>query len=266
MTEEKRREIIVIGLGASGLYSSKAALNQDRTCHVTIIEMRDFDQFSPCGLPFVLEGMVDDFEELKHVVPEVKGRLDKLLGYEVIKVDPEAKTVTARELSSGLEKVMAYDSLILSNGARPINLPIPGSKEFVGKGLSYAVLDPSTFVGKRTLIVGGGDSAVDNALLLKSFYKSRGARATVLITNTPETLRQELEHYKSRGESFDRMIFLGRASLDRAIAEYVAQYHEERAHQGLGNELISGRRAAGKATVVASERLGGLLKYYHREA
>ena len=64
MSEEERREIIVVGLGASGLYASKSALNTDRKCHVTIIEKRDFDQFSPCGLPFVIEGMVEDFEEL----------------------------------------------------------------------------------------------------------------------------------------------------------------------------------------------------------
>ncbi|MGA1793484.1 MAG: FAD-dependent oxidoreductase [Thermoplasmatota archaeon] len=176
MTEEKRREIIVIGLGASGLYSSKAALNQDRTCHVTIIEMRDFDQFSPCGLPFVLEGMVEDFEELKHVVPEVKGRLDKLLGHEVIKVDPEAKTVTTKELSSGAEKVMAYDSLILSNGARPINLPIPGSEEFIGKGLHFvSTIDDSSKLlkaaknspNKRSVVVGGGAIGLEVAVALK---------------------------------------------------------------------------------------------------
>jgi hypothetical protein len=67
-------------------------------------------------------------------------------------------------------------------------------------------------------------------------------------------------------ECLDQMIFLGRASLDLAIAEYVAHYHEERAHQGLGNELISGREAESQGNVVARERLGGLLKYYHREA
>jgi len=36
------------------------------------------------------------------------------------------------------------------------------------------------------------------------------------------------------------MIFLERQSLDRAIAEYATHYHEERSHQGIGNELISG--------------------------
>ncbi|MCK4620139.1 MAG: NAD(P)/FAD-dependent oxidoreductase, partial [Desulfobacterales bacterium] len=65
-------EIVIVGLGAGGLYSSKSALSYNRKCHITIIEKRNFDQFSPCGLPFVIEGVVKDFDELKYNVPEVK--------------------------------------------------------------------------------------------------------------------------------------------------------------------------------------------------
>ena len=62
------------------------------------------------------------------------------------------------------------------------------------------------------------------------------------------------------------MIFLGQDSLDRAIAEYAAHYHDERSHQGIGNEMISGARAQGEGVVAVRERLGGLLSYYHRAA
>jgi len=62
------------------------------------------------------------------------------------------------------------------------------------------------------------------------------------------------------------VIFLGRRSLDRAIAEYAAHYHEERSHQGIGNELISRAAAQREGAVCSSERLGGLLRYYHRKA
>jgi NADH oxidase (H2O2-forming) len=173
MSEEKRREIIVVGLGASGLYASKSALNTDRKCHVTIIEKRDFDQFSPCGLPFVIEGMVEDFEELKHVVPEVKGKMDKLLEHEVISVDSKVKTVTAKDLKTGEEKVLPYDSLILSNGTIPINLPIPGAKEFIGKGLHFVsnIKDASELLEaakssklKKSVVVGGGAIGLEVAV------------------------------------------------------------------------------------------------------
>ena len=62
------------------------------------------------------------------------------------------------------------------------------------------------------------------------------------------------------------MIFVGRASLEKAIAEYVAHYHTERSHQGLGNEIPGRGPVQRDGVIQASERLGGLLKYYHRRA
>ena len=62
------------------------------------------------------------------------------------------------------------------------------------------------------------------------------------------------------------MILLGRESLVRAIAEYAVHYHDERSHQGIGNELISGAVSHGEGVIETRERLGGLLKYYHRRA
>ncbi|HHD16573.1 MAG TPA: hypothetical protein ENK47_07680 [Euryarchaeota archaeon] len=175
METEDRREIIIVGLGASGLYASKAALNTDRKCHVTIIERRDYDQFSPCTLPFVLEGVVPDFESIKYQVPEVKGRLDKLLSHEVIAVDSTEKTVTARDLISGKEKVIGYDSLILANGASPITLPVPGARELSGKGVHF-VSDPENTARlmdaakgsrmKRSVVVGGGAIGLEVAVAL----------------------------------------------------------------------------------------------------
>jgi len=55
-----------------------------------------------------------------------------------------------------------------------------------------------------------------------------------------------------KSECLGRMIFLGRRSLDRAIAEYAAHCHEERSHQGIGNELI--RRAVAQAEGVVDTR------------
>jgi putative transposase len=67
-------------------------------------------------------------------------------------------------------------------------------------------------------------------------------------------------------ECLDQMIFLGRESLVRAIAEYSEHYHDERSHQGLGNRLISEATPQSEGNVDVRERLGGVLKYYHRRA
>ena len=70
-----------------------------------------------------------------------------------------------------------------------------------------------------------------------------------------------------RSECLDRIIPLGEWHLRRAISDYMAHYHEERNHQGLGNALIDSSTAANdNGGVRRHQRLGGLLSYYHREA
>jgi putative transposase len=68
-------------------------------------------------------------------------------------------------------------------------------------------------------------------------------------------------------ECLDRLIPLGEKHLRRALAEFVAHYHRERNHQGLGNDLIDrveDRPHSG--SVRRRQRIGGLLNYYYRAA
>ena len=71
-----------------------------------------------------------------------------------------------------------------------------------------------------------------------------------------------------KDECLNRMIFIGQASLRRAVREYVQHYHEERNHQGLSNRLIRARKLAttDDAAVRRYAWLGGMLNFYHREA
>jgi hypothetical protein len=63
------------------------------------------------------------------------------------------------------------------------------------------------------------------------------------------------------------MVLLGEGHLRAAAREFVHYYHEERPHQGLSNELIAPTTAViGTGQVKCRERLGGLLKFYYREA
>jgi hypothetical protein len=70
-----------------------------------------------------------------------------------------------------------------------------------------------------------------------------------------------------REECLDRLILFGERRLLRALDDFVAHYHGERNHQGLGNELITPATHPTHGTHVrCRERLGGLLRYYHHAA
>ena len=65
------------------------------------------------------------------------------------------------------------DTLIIATGARSNHLEIPGEVELTGKGVSYcATCDGWFFKEKRVVVVGGGDSAIEEALFLTRFGSS----------------------------------------------------------------------------------------------
>jgi len=73
-----------------------------------------------------------------------------------------------------------------------------------------------------------------------------------------------------KDECLSKLILFGEASLRRTLREYVVHYHVERNHQGKDNVLLfpvaTKAMNHGDGSVGCKERLGGLLKYYHREA
>lgn len=76
------------------------------------------------------------------------------------------------------------DSLIIATGASPIHLNVPGEKELTGKGVSYcATCDGWFYKGKNVAVVGGGDSAIEEALFLTRFA------ASVTIIHRRDALR-----------------------------------------------------------------------------
>jgi transposase InsO family protein len=72
-----------------------------------------------------------------------------------------------------------------------------------------------------------------------------------------------------KDDCLSKLILFGETSLRRALREYLIHYHAERNHQGKGNVLLfpTATKAMNRVdgSVGCKERLGGLLKYYHRE-
>jgi thioredoxin reductase (NADPH) len=88
-------------------------------------------------------------------------------------------TVTEVDFSDQPYKVTTYggnytaDTVIITTGATPRHLDIPGEKEYTGKGVSYCgTCDGHFFQEKDVVVVGGGDSALEEGLFLTRYVNS----------------------------------------------------------------------------------------------
>jgi transposase InsO family protein len=96
-----------------------------------------------------------------------------------------------------------------------------------------------------------------------------GVKSVKLPTRSPNLNAYAERFVRTVKEScLDRMILFGEGSLRKAIAEFVAHYHLERNHQGLGNRLITAGKphVAIPGAIRRRQRLGGMLNYYYRQA
>ncbi len=91
----------------------------------------------------------------------------------------EFDTATAVDLSQRPFKVTTEmgeylaDVLIITTGASPVHLNVPGEDTFLGRGVSYcATCDGAFFKDKRVVVVGGGDSALEEGLFLTRYATS----------------------------------------------------------------------------------------------
>jgi len=83
---------------------------------------------------------------------------------EIEKVDLLAKKIYTKEFE------FSAKTIIIATGAQPMKLGVKGEKEFVGRGVSYcAVCDGMFFRNKNVAVVGGGNSAIEEAMYLTKF-------------------------------------------------------------------------------------------------
>ena len=120
--------------------------------------------------------------------------------------------------------------------------------------------------GKRYLIM---DRDAIFCSSFRRFLKGEDINSVRLPPMSPN-LNAHLErfHLSLKSECLSRMIFFGEDSLRRAVHTYLVHYHTERNHQSFDNAIIEPGNEVGRAegAVQCRERLGGLLRYYHRAA
>jgi putative transposase len=120
-------------------------------------------------------------------------------------------------------------------------------------------------VGKSHLIV---DRDAKYSRDWRAFVEEQGVEVIRLPPRSPNLNAYAERFVRSiKDECLNRMIFIGEASLRRAVREFMAHYHAERNHQGLGNRLIRSEPSISSQRAVERRiRLGGMLSFYHHAA
>jgi transposase InsO family protein len=121
-------------------------------------------------------------------------------------------------------------------------------------------------LGKRYLL---HDRDTKFTQAFDGLLKASGVEPVVLPPRSPN-LNAHCERFvrSVKEEVLNQMVIMGEEALHYVLQQYLEHYHAERNHQGLGNHLIEPRVEVGGpiGPVLCRERLGGLLRYYSREA
>lgn len=120
---------IVIGAVAGGASTAARLRRMDEKADIVIFEKGEYISYANCGLPYYIGDVIKDRNKLfVQTATSFNQRfnIDVRISTEVIGIDTNLKTITARNLLSNTEYQESYDKLVLSPGAEPIRPPLPG--------------------------------------------------------------------------------------------------------------------------------------------
>jgi NADPH-dependent 2,4-dienoyl-CoA reductase/sulfur reductase-like enzyme/rhodanese-related sulfurtransferase len=133
---DQKKKIIVIGGSAAGPKSAAKARRLDENAEITIIQKAPDLSMASCGYPYYVGGFFDDRNMLLCTPAGVvrdpkfflnaKGILARTQT-EAVKIDKGAKTLTVKDLKTGVEETLPYDKLIITAGSVPKKPAIPGA-------------------------------------------------------------------------------------------------------------------------------------------
>lgn len=171
------KKIVIIGGVAAGPKIAAKLVRTEGEFDIHLYTDEDMISYSACGLPYYVEGLIDDANKLIVRTPEQfeeKG-VHIHLNKRCIKILPEDHKILVMDTKTQVVEEVVYDKLAITTGARPIlpaikNIHLENiftiRKVADGVNIRKKLKDPST---KRAVIVGGGYIGIE---LLEAFYKN----------------------------------------------------------------------------------------------
>jgi len=163
-------DVIIIGGGPAGL---TAAIYTSRARLKTLV----IESYSVPGQAIITDSIenfpgfpegINGFE----LVEKFKKQAEKFGAELIVKNVEKIEQLQDGWRIKAEDKTCTTLSIIIATGAHPRKLDVPGENKFTGKGVSYcATCDGALYRDKDVVVVGGGDTAIDEALFLTKFAK-----------------------------------------------------------------------------------------------
>lgn len=214
MAQDKPIDVLIVGAGPAGLsagiYAARAGLStvilEEAAAGGQLASIDNLENY-----PGFAEG-INGFEAAFSLKSQAERFGARIVNDKAVSIE-DASTGSGKVRFAVLGQQSSYSakSVIVATGAKPTPLPVPGAEALVGKGISYcATCDGNFFRGKDVVVVGGGDSAVADAV-----YLSRIA-ATVHLVHRRDELRASPWNVR-RLEGLSNLVFHWSCTVEEVV-------------------------------------------------
>lgn len=204
------KNVVVIGAGPAGM--TAALYLSDAGIGVTIIEKGMYGgQMTTTARIANYPGFVDvaGWELSQHMFDQMTAAGISLTYDTVTGIEKEGDRFSVR----GKNSVYGGDAVIIANGVTRRRIGCPGEDEFAGRGVSYcAVCDGNFFRGRDVAVIGGGNSALEDAAYLA------GICPNVYLIHRRDELRAD-EKYVRAAKKCENITFMYSHYPERIVGE-----------------------------------------------
>ena len=176
-------KVLIVGGVAGGMSAATRLRRLKEDAEIIVFEQGPHVSYANCGLPYHIGEVIEAEESLLLQTPEslhARFNLDVRVNNRVTKIDRENKQVTVANLKDNTEYQESYDQLVLSTGAKPRIVPIPGlERALVLRDVQDAVKIKAmvdTKQIKSAAIIGAGFIGVE----LAENLRHRGIKTTIV--------------------------------------------------------------------------------------
>jgi len=119
-------KVVVIGHSTAGWIASTTLRAWDRQCEITVIDMKNYDAYHPCAMPYVIGGLFEDESPIIETMNYNMMKINFLRRHKATKIDRENKKVFYESLETGESFEAEYDKVLVCTGSTAKLPPVPG--------------------------------------------------------------------------------------------------------------------------------------------